>query len=387
MISFLKNTKIILALAFVSALFWFLAFSGTQASSSDNLSGWAWVDSETVMPADPPGANLDIGWLSFNCTNSGSCGASNYGVRVDPACTGSVCGISGNAWSENLGWLSFQAGDASHPNPTFDRATGVVDGWARFLAQDGNGWDGWVHLKGPTYGVTVSGCNWDGYAWGSDVVGWIHFRGPGYGVVGTGNACTSITSNSAPMVDAGPDQNIVFPASATLNGIITDDGLPNPPGTVTALWAKVSGPGTVMFGNVSNAVTTASFAATGVYILRLTGSDSILNNSDNVTITTTSSSPMTVSCVASPSPALLGQTVTWTANFSGGTAPFTCSWSGTNIPATPAVSCTSPSSYLKSYSTIGLKTARVRVTDADSLTAECIPAKVRINFDPDLEEF
>ena len=197
MISFFKDKNKLL----VHCLFAFVVFLGAVyflnsreiavAAPSDNLSGWAWIDPETVLPADPSGTNLDIGWLSFNCTNTGNCGVSNYGVRVDPACTGSVCDILGNAWSENLGWLSFQAGDATHPNPTFDRATGVVDGWARFLSQDGNGWEGWVDIKGVIYGVIVSGCNWSGYAWGSDVVGWIHFRNisPAYGVTGTGNAC------------------------------------------------------------------------------------------------------------------------------------------------------------------------------------------------------
>ena len=33
-----------------------------------------------------------------------------------------------------------------------------------------------------------------------------------------------------PVVDAGPDQTITLPSSANLNGTVTDDGLPNPPG-------------------------------------------------------------------------------------------------------------------------------------------------------------
>jgi hypothetical protein len=39
--------------------------------------------------------------------------------------------------------------------------------------------------------------------------------------------------NSAPVVDAGLDQTITLPAAATLDGTVTDDGLPNPPGAVT----------------------------------------------------------------------------------------------------------------------------------------------------------
>jgi len=94
--------------------------------------------------------------------------------------------------------------------------------------------------------------------------------------------------------------------------------------------------------------------------------------------------PMTVSCSASPSPALLGQTVTWTAAVSGGTPPRTYSWSGTNFPTSPPPS-TNPFSIV--YSTIGQKTAAVTVTDTDSVTATCPASVVQINFNPNLEEF
>ncbi|KKT79098.1 MAG: hypothetical protein UW76_C0037G0001, partial [Parcubacteria group bacterium GW2011_GWF2_44_8b] len=86
----------------------------------------------------------------------------------------------------------------------------------------------------------------------------------------------------------------------------------------------------------------------------------------------------------SPSPALLGQTVTWTAAVTGGVPPFTYSWSGTNIPTSPAPNA-NPFSIV--YSTIGQKTATVTVTDTDSVSANCPAGTVRINFDPDFEEF
>src|SRR5262249_28725005 len=77
--------------------------------------------------------------------------------------------------------------------------------------------------------------------------------------------------NQAPVVNAGADQTIPLPASATLAGTVTDDGLPNPPGAVTIAWSVVSGPGAVTFDNAGAAATTASFAAPGAYVLRLTG--------------------------------------------------------------------------------------------------------------------
>jgi K319-like protein len=96
----------------------------------------------------------------------------------------------------------------------------------------------------------------------------------------------SITmTNSAPTVNAGADRTIALNAVADLNGSVTDDGLPDPPGTVTSLWSKVSGSGTVTFGDVASATTTASFSATGTYVLRLTASDSEAQGTDDVTVT------------------------------------------------------------------------------------------------------
>jgi VCBS repeat-containing protein len=91
--------------------------------------------------------------------------------------------------------------------------------------------------------------------------------------------------NQAPAVNAGPDQTITLPASASLDGTVTDDGLPDPPGAVTTTWSRVSGPGTVTFANASAVDTTASFSAAGAYVLRLTANDSALSSSDDVTIT------------------------------------------------------------------------------------------------------
>jgi PKD repeat protein len=92
-------------------------------------------------------------------------------------------------------------------------------------------------------------------------------------------------ANTAPVVDAGTDQTIALFGIAALDGTVSDDGLPNPPGAVTTTWSKVSGPGTVTFANANAVDTTASFSAAGVYVLRLTANDSELTASDDVTIT------------------------------------------------------------------------------------------------------
>jgi hypothetical protein len=93
------------------------------------------------------------------------------------------------------------------------------------------------------------------------------------------------TGNAAPVVNAGSNQTITFPAVATLVGSATDDGNPDPPDTLTITWSKVSGPGSVTFGDTSDPTTTATFSTVGVYVLRLTGDDSELTTSDDIQIT------------------------------------------------------------------------------------------------------
>ncbi len=91
--------------------------------------------------------------------------------------------------------------------------------------------------------------------------------------------------NQAPVVNAGADQQVTLPATASLSGTASDDGLPAPPATLTTTWSQLSGPGTVTFGNANSLSTTASFSAGGVYVLRLTASDSVSSSTDDVTIT------------------------------------------------------------------------------------------------------
>ena len=100
--------------------------------------------------------------------------------------------------------------------------------------------------------------------------------------------------NVAPTANAGSNQTIVLPASVTLQGSASDDGLPNPPGAVTYSWSVISGPGTVTFANANAPDTTASFSVDGDYNLRLTVNDSALTDTDDVTI---SVGPAPIACI------------------------------------------------------------------------------------------
>ncbi len=102
----------------------------SSAGSDDNFSGYAWSE--------------NFGWISFNCTNEGNCGDSDYGVDLDME-SGD---FSGYAWSENIGWIDF-APDGPYPGAP---AHGVkyeyedtgderrVTGWAKALVLGDKGW-------------------------------------------------------------------------------------------------------------------------------------------------------------------------------------------------------------------------------------------------------
>jgi Galactose oxidase-like, Early set domain/K319L-like, PKD domain/Galactose oxidase, central domain len=114
------------------------------------------------------------------------------------------------------------------------------------------------------------------------VASWVHVAGPG-----------GPPTNTPPTVNAGADQQVVLPASAPLSGSVNDDGLPNPPGATTQVWSKVSGPGTVTFGDASALSTNATFSTAGTYVLRLTADDTALSASDDLTVTATTGSGTT----------------------------------------------------------------------------------------------
>ena len=97
---------------------------------------------------------------------------------------------------------------------------------------------------------------------------------------------TILNQNQAPVVNAGDDQAVAVNGTATLNGTVTDDGLPRNV-LVTSTWSMVSGPGLVTFADPSSPSTTATFSEAGVYVLRLSATDTALTASDETVVTVT----------------------------------------------------------------------------------------------------
>jgi CubicO group peptidase (beta-lactamase class C family) len=89
-------------------------------------------------------------------------------------------------------------------------------------------------------------------------------------------------SNAAPTANAGADQTVQLPNTATLTGSATDDGLPSGSSLSYAWSTTATG---VTFGSANAATTTAQFAAEGSYTLVLTVSDGALSDTDEVVVT------------------------------------------------------------------------------------------------------
>lgn len=173
----MKMKYFVIGIFFVAGgLFWNTLVPQAEAGTGENTSGFAWGGG-----AGTNGPGYDgMGWISFNNTSDGS--STNYGVMI-PLINGAV---SGYAWSEHYGYISFNASDLSGCNPVLTgaaRTGNTLTGGARIIAiRDGmlagnaGGFDGCISLSGAGYGVTIALNVLSGSAWSSDL-GWINFSG------------------------------------------------------------------------------------------------------------------------------------------------------------------------------------------------------------------
>lgn len=186
----MKN-KIIFALGIF--LFVFVIMT-PSVKAANNVIGWAGGWSQDMM-----GVFSGLGWISTNSTNQG--GATAYGLNIPSDNTD----VTGYAWSENVGWISFQPSDlVGCPSSSCSarRVNDTVEGWARIvsiktasLAGNAGGWSGWIKLHSNStdpvqYGITLPASGngaLGGYAW-SDELGWISFSKASMSTPGCGAA-------------------------------------------------------------------------------------------------------------------------------------------------------------------------------------------------------
>ncbi|MDO8600019.1 MAG: hypothetical protein Q7R73_00150 [bacterium] len=317
----------------------------SHAAATDNISGFAWSDG--------------IGWVSMNCWNDFNAdnviddnrctgidpttgrAYINYGVNAVNI-PGSKAELQGYAWSESVGWISFNPQGPYPPSNNvglvpghpvqLDKATGKVTGWARSCAvfQSGcsgslrdnlerGGWDGWVGFgdsaqAGSAYGgvvVTSSGnCVYQGWGWGgwdeaskSDPIGWLKMNpSRGVGVRGSGDACLPGTGTNLPVVNLTANPLTVNSGSAsTLSW------------TVTNATSCTASDGWFGSKNITGgSETTGPLSATTKYTLTCSNTNG--QTPSSVTVTVGTGTAPTVTLSASPTSISSGgsSTLSWT---------------------------------------------------------------------------
>lgn len=289
-----------------------------KAGSQHNLSGYAWSE--------------NVGWLSFNCTNTSSCTTSDYGVNIDTS-TGN---FTGYAWSDSIGWVSFNSTHTSSC-PTapcqanLNWTTGAVVGWAKAIGATG-GWDGWIRLSGLTtgataYGVSKSGNTFTGYAWGSDVVGWLNWGVSGsYGGVSLTPSLIATISSPSSDISSTQGSPVSFSGSGTGGS-----------GTISSYEWRESNCSTGTLLSSLSAFSKSDFTvAVHTVYLRVKDSNNVWStNCPSRSITVGSAPVPTVSISANPTTITIGESSTLT-------------WSSTD-----ATSCTSSGGWTGARATSG----------------------------------
>ncbi len=183
------------------------------ATTSDNVTGYAW--SGSIVGADNSALG---GWISMNCTNTGTCGSGigqvDYGVNLlETPGFNDRADLSGYAWSMTAGWICFGAtcsgvtpeGGASYAQYRAN-VGGKLDqfyGWAKIVNMGNEGWvslncakdvgpsdcatsNFYVRLNNANGNFTAGAAN-DHFGWGVDSTGagagWVDFSGVNTGWV------------------------------------------------------------------------------------------------------------------------------------------------------------------------------------------------------------
>lgn len=127
-----------------------------------------------------------------------------------------------------------------------------------------------------------------------------------------------VATNYAPIIRVSSTQtsllwsNGATSVSASLSAVISDDGLPNPPGRVTNRWTQTGGPTNsfVAFAAPTNAATLVTFTNPGNYLLRCTASDGGLSDWDELSVTVFSNATPVVAAWTAPTMLLSTNPVT-----------------------------------------------------------------------------
>lgn len=156
--------SIIIASLLVTVAFYNFAVADTNIDStnrwawSDNAGWWDFYSSDTVEVDGQElrgYASSSIGWMALNCNstpNGDTCSESDFRV-TNPGATGE---LSGCAWNDTQGWVSFWCGDGNCDGSGSEDASSTCSNSDYRVTIDANG-------------------TFSGYAW-NDTEGWISFN-------------------------------------------------------------------------------------------------------------------------------------------------------------------------------------------------------------------
>ena len=166
-------------------------FVPVQAGAGQNVQGWIWSENIGWISLNSSNCDPDNDGQSNGATGCPSTGSAvpNYGVSIYRPSNWSDAEagkFSGWAWSENIGWVTFDRATAGNPptapflNATntimaaLDDDSNAVRGWARAVSackdnywngsactstsagSASGGWDGWIKLGPSTMGVDAT---------------------------------------------------------------------------------------------------------------------------------------------------------------------------------------------------------------------------------------
>ena len=321
----------------------------------------------------PPGATITNAYVQFR-TDEASTGASSMTIRavnVDntPTFTSATRNVSSRAtttanvaWSPPA-WPTVGAAGTSQRTPDLAPLVQAVVGRA-----------GWAQGNALAFAFSGTGRRTaEPFEGGASFAPLLHVE---Y-TTGTGGP-----TNQAPVVNAGADQTITLPATASLDGTITDDGLPAS-GSLTSTWTRTSGPGTVTFANFAATDTSATFSTAGTYVLRLTAGDGALTTQDEVTVTvnppTPTNTPPVVNAGADqtitlPATASLDGTITDDGLPASGS--LTSTWTRTSGPGTVTFANFAATDTTATFSTAGTYVLRLTAGDGALTTQDEVTVTV-----------
>ncbi len=380
-------------------------------------------------PTPPPASYV----LTVTKSGNGNGVITSYrnGVSEEINC-GSICqksftsgtqvslSVAPSAGSDFIGWTGSCSGGTCSPIMTQSRSVNAVLQLIPYtltaVINSGSG-----TITSSPAGINCPGDCSQVYDYGQTVELTPYPTPPTYSFGGWSGFCSGFSSPCSVLIDANKGVGAYFNLVQAFNYFLSNSGTSNAvkgsgnvytqntitksliSGTTEPVSLALSGvPGHVSY-SLSNGTcspdcqTTILFtidndAVVGTYPIIVTGAPLGKTTSFNLVISSGGTGGgISVSCSASPLPAYIGRSVTWTGAVSGGTAPYTYSWSGTNIPTNPAPS-TNPFNIV--YTSGGRKTAKLTVTDSIGRQAACTGENgvgdggvIYVNFDPDFEEF